>query len=83
MITNPDVVIGLGDAGAHVALTMDAGQPTYVLSHWVRDTGLLPLEKAVAKLTSEGAGRPSGHRELGGPGGGRRAATRVRVRRDW
>jgi hypothetical protein len=26
MITNPDVVIGLGDAGAHVALTMDAGQ---------------------------------------------------------
>jgi N-acyl-D-aspartate/D-glutamate deacylase len=55
MITNPDVVIGLGDAGAHVALTMDAGQSTYVLSHWVRDEGLLPLEKAVAKLTSEGA----------------------------
>jgi N-acyl-D-aspartate/D-glutamate deacylase len=54
MIASPDVVIGLGDAGAHVALTMDAGQPTYVLSHWVRDEGLLPLEKAVAKLTSEG-----------------------------
>jgi hypothetical protein len=55
MIASPDVVIGLGDADAHVALTMDAGQPTYVLSHWVRDEGLLPLEKAVAKLTSEGA----------------------------
>lgn len=55
MITNPDVVIGLGDAGAHVALTMDAGQPTYVLSHWVRDTGLLTLGQAVRKLTSEGA----------------------------
>lgn len=55
MITTPDVVIGLGDAGAHVALTMDAGQPTYVLSHWVRDTGLLPLETAVRKLTAEGA----------------------------
>jgi N-acyl-D-aspartate/D-glutamate deacylase len=55
MITNPDVVIGLGDAGAHVALTMDAGQPTYVLAHWVRDTGLLPVGQAVRKLTSEGA----------------------------
>ena len=28
MLANPDVVIGLGDAGAHVALTMDAGQPS-------------------------------------------------------
>jgi N-acyl-D-aspartate/D-glutamate deacylase len=44
MITSPDVVVGLGDAGAHVALTMDAGLPTYVLSHWVRDkrTGSRP-----------------------------------------
>jgi N-acyl-D-amino-acid deacylase len=55
MITNPDVVIGLGDAGAHVALTMDAGQPTYVLSHWVREEGLLSLGHAVRKLTLEGA----------------------------
>ena len=55
MLTNPDVVIGLGDAGAHVALTMDAGQPTYVLAHWVRDTGLLDIGRAVHKLTQEGA----------------------------
>lgn len=55
MITNPAVVIGLGDAGAHVALTMDAGQPSYVLSHWVRDEGLLGVGQAVRKLTSEGA----------------------------
>jgi N-acyl-D-aspartate/D-glutamate deacylase len=55
MITNPAVVIGLGDAGAHVALTMDAGQPSYVLSHWVRDEGLLGVGAAVRKLTSEGA----------------------------
>ncbi|HEY5396368.1 MAG TPA: amidohydrolase family protein [Trebonia sp.] len=55
MITNPDVVIGLGDAGAHVALTMDAGLPTYVLSHWVRDEGRLALAQAVRKLTREGA----------------------------
>lgn len=55
MLTNPDVVIGLGDAGAHVALTMDAGQPSYVLAHWVRDAGVLGLGEAVRKLTSEGA----------------------------
>jgi N-acyl-D-aspartate/D-glutamate deacylase len=55
MITNPDVVIGLGDAGAHVALTMDAGLPSYVLSHWVRDEGTLGLALAVRKLTKEGA----------------------------
>jgi N-acyl-D-aspartate/D-glutamate deacylase len=55
MITNPDVVLGLGDAGAHVALTMDAGQPTYMLAHWVRDEGLLTVGEAVRKLTAEGA----------------------------
>ena len=55
MITTPDVVLGLGDAGAHVALTMDAGQPTYVLAHWARDQGLLSVGEAVRKLTSEGA----------------------------
>ena len=55
MLTNPDVVVGVGDAGAHVALTMDAGQPTYLLRHWVRDTGLLDVGAAVHKLTREGA----------------------------
>jgi N-acyl-D-amino-acid deacylase len=34
---------------------MDAGQPTYLLSHWVRDQGLLDLTRAVHKLTLEGA----------------------------
>jgi N-acyl-D-aspartate/D-glutamate deacylase len=55
MLTNENVVIGLGDAGAHVTMTLDAGQPTYVLSHWVRDEGLLDIGTAVRKLTSEGA----------------------------
>jgi N-acyl-D-aspartate/D-glutamate deacylase len=55
MITNPDVVIGLGDAGAHVALTMDAGNTTYLLTHWVRDSKRLELAQAIRKLTQEGA----------------------------
>jgi N-acyl-D-aspartate/D-glutamate deacylase len=55
MLTTPDVVIGLGDAGAHVGMTMDAGQPSYVLSHWVRDEGRLSVGQAIRKLTLEGA----------------------------
>jgi N-acyl-D-amino-acid deacylase len=55
MISNPDVVIGLGDAGAHVALTMDAGNTTYLLTHWVRDEQRLGLAQAIYKLTQEGA----------------------------
>jgi N-acyl-D-amino-acid deacylase len=54
-LKNPDVVIGVGDAGAHVALTMDAGNSTYFLEHWVRDEGLLDLGTAIFKLTLEGA----------------------------
>ncbi|OLT33887.1 amidohydrolase [Actinomadura sp. CNU-125] len=55
MITNPDVVVGVADAGAHVALTMDAGNSTYFLKHWVRDQELLGIGRAVRKLTLEGA----------------------------
>ncbi|SEG83738.1 N-acyl-D-aspartate/D-glutamate deacylase [Thermomonospora echinospora] len=55
MITNPDVVIGVADAGAHVALTMDAGNSTYFLRHWVRDQGLLDVGRAIRKLTLEAA----------------------------
>jgi len=55
MLRNPDVVVGVADAGAHVALTMDAGQSTYLLEHWVREQGLLDVGRAVHKLTREGA----------------------------
>ena len=42
----------LGDAGAHVSQIMDAGWPSFVLSHWIRDTGLYSLEEGVRRLTS-------------------------------
>jgi N-acyl-D-aspartate/D-glutamate deacylase len=48
-------VVGVADAGAHVALTMDAGNSTYFLQHWVRDEGLLDIGRAVRKLTAEAA----------------------------
>lgn len=55
MLHNPDVVLGVADAGAHVAMTMDAGQATYFLSHWVRDRGEFDLGRAVQRLTLDGA----------------------------
>ena len=42
----------LGDAGAHVSQIMDAGWPSFVLSHWIRDAGLYSLEEGVRRLTS-------------------------------
>jgi N-acyl-D-aspartate/D-glutamate deacylase len=43
---------GLGDAGAHVTISMDSAFSTLILSHWVRETGRFTLEAAVRRLTS-------------------------------
>jgi N-acyl-D-aspartate/D-glutamate deacylase len=50
-----NVVPGLGDAGAHVSQIMDAGWPTFMLSHYVRERGDLSIELAVRKMTSDPA----------------------------
>ncbi len=55
MLRKPYTVLGLADSGAHVGLIMDAGQPTWFLAHWVRDTAWLPIEDAIRRLTSEPA----------------------------
>ena len=55
MLVNPNVLIGVADAGDHVGLIMDSSQCTYVLHrcprHWVRDTGLVDVGRAVHKLS--------------------------------
>jgi N-acyl-D-aspartate/D-glutamate deacylase len=43
------------DAGAHLATLCNADFPTFLLGHWVRETGKLSLEEVVAKLTSRPA----------------------------
>jgi N-acyl-D-aspartate/D-glutamate deacylase len=55
MLTNPLVVLGLADSGAHVGQIMDASQPTWFLTHWVRDRGIFALEDAIRRLTSDTA----------------------------
>lgn len=55
LITHPDVLIGLSDAGAHVDQHCDAGVPTYLLSEWVRKRRAMTLEEGVRRLTGEPA----------------------------
>ena len=54
-LSNPNLMIGLADGGAHVAQLCDAGYPTYLLGTWVRERKAIPLELAVHKLTAKPA----------------------------
>jgi N-acyl-D-aspartate/D-glutamate deacylase len=55
LLTHDHVILGLTDAGAHVDQLCDAPLPTDLLGPWVRDRGVMPLERAVRKLTGEAA----------------------------
>jgi N-acyl-D-amino-acid deacylase len=55
LLTHEHVVLGLSDAGAHVDQLCDAPLPTDLLGTWVRERQVLPLERAVRKLTGEPA----------------------------
>jgi len=51
LLTSPYMVIGQSDSGAHVVFRTDYSYCTYLLSHWVRDRGIMSLEDAIRKLT--------------------------------
>jgi N-acyl-D-aspartate/D-glutamate deacylase len=55
MLDDPLVTLGLADAGAHVGQIMDASQPTFFLTYWVRERQRWTLEEAVRRLTSDTA----------------------------
>ena len=48
-------IMGLGDGGAHVGFVLDAGFPTYLLTHWGKDTGKFPMPELIRRLTSDTA----------------------------
>ena len=52
LIEHEHVFPGLGDAGAHVSQIMDAGWSTFLLSHWVRDSGRYSMGEGIRRLTS-------------------------------
>ena len=55
MITNPTVAMGLADSGAHVGQIMDASSPTWLLTYWVKNRGVMAFEEAIRGWTSDTA----------------------------
>ncbi|MBU6330587.1 MAG: amidohydrolase family protein [Acidobacteria bacterium] len=55
MLTDPRMMLGLADSGAHVGQILDASQPTFFLSYWIRERGLMSIGEGVHQLT----GRPA------------------------
>ena len=55
MLDDPLVTLGLADAGAHVSQIMDASQPTFFLTYWIRERERWSVEEAVRRLTSDTA----------------------------
>ncbi|BBX40356.1 N-acyl-D-amino-acid deacylase family protein [Mycobacterium simiae] len=54
LLHRDDVVLGLGDGGAHYGMICDASYSTFFLSHWARDraSGRFSVAEAVRELTS-------------------------------
>jgi N-acyl-D-amino-acid deacylase len=55
LLPRDNVLLGLADSGAHVSQLCDACFATDLLGTWVRDREVMPLERAVHKLTAEPA----------------------------
>ncbi len=54
MMTSPDSIFGLSDAGAHCNAISDGSMPTTAITHWTRDRSrgeLIPLEAVVHSQT--------------------------------
>jgi N-acyl-D-aspartate/D-glutamate deacylase len=55
LLPRDGVLFGLADSGAHVSQLCDACFSTDLLGNWVRDRQVMPLERAIHKLTQEPA----------------------------
>jgi len=58
MMRHESTFIGAADGGAHVTVLCDAGYPTFMLQHWVRDRTRgerFSIEEAVRMLSQEPA----------------------------
>ena len=86
-LREPRTLPNINDSGAHQQLFAAAGEHVYLLSHYVRDAGLISVEEAVHCLT----GRPAGFfglhdrgviapGKVGRPGGVRARRDRARAR---
>ena len=57
MFASDNVVLGLGDGGAHYGMICDASYSTFSLTHWTRDRvhGRLTVESMIHRLTRQPA----------------------------
>jgi N-acyl-D-aspartate/D-glutamate deacylase len=55
LLPRDNVLLGLADSGAHVSQLCDACFATDLLGNWVRERRVMPLERAIHKLTGEPA----------------------------
>ncbi|MCA8928066.1 MAG: amidohydrolase family protein, partial [Alphaproteobacteria bacterium] len=55
MLGDDMAIMGLGDGGAHVGFILDAGFPTWLLTHWGKAEGKFPMPELVRRLTSDTA----------------------------
>ncbi len=53
VLTHPSIHIGGSDAGAHIYQMAGEGDSSFMLSHWVRDTGKIRMEDAIKRMTSD------------------------------
>ena len=54
LLRREDVILGLGDGGAHYGMICDASFPTFLLAHWARDraSGRMSVSDVIRELTS-------------------------------
>ncbi|MGI9421628.1 MAG: N-acyl-D-amino-acid deacylase family protein [Hyphomicrobiaceae bacterium] len=55
MLSNPNVIMGLGDGGAHVGFILDAGFPTWLMTYWQKERQTFSLPETIRRLTSDTA----------------------------
>ncbi|OUS10181.1 hypothetical protein A9Q90_01750 [Gammaproteobacteria bacterium 54_18_T64] len=55
LITDKNTVVGLSNAGTHASQLCDAGLPTYLLGHWVREKQVIAFEEGIRMLSSRPA----------------------------
>jgi N-acyl-D-amino-acid deacylase len=64
MLRDPNALVSLSDAGAHLTFFNDSGFGLHLLGHWSRELGVLSLAEAARRLTGHPA-RIYGIRERG------------------
>ena len=55
MLSNPNIIMGLGDGGAHVGFILDGGSPAWLMTYWQKERKLFGIGETIRRLTSDTA----------------------------